>query len=225
MEWTSYGNSEEGNRNSRAKPRRETDAISKREKRTDGWSWSYVIWEDGQKSMNPADVQIAKRNIPLVLPSALFPLVRWPPGIQGVLFIGATRDAVSPNRSMAIKLILRAKRRWDRWKRSRNRWRMGGTREEEKRRGRRKERGWTTPRVTSTILLTPSSFPFDHPTFFSYAFYTHVHSSTYIGTFERFVLSLRFIRLMDLQLPFLFPFVSLANARIWCSAPAALEIP
>lgn len=63
--------------------------------------------------MNPADVQIAKRNIPLVLPSALFPLVRWPPGIQGVLFIGATRDAGSPNRSMAIKLILRAKRRWD----------------------------------------------------------------------------------------------------------------
>lgn len=97
----------------RAKPRRETDAISKREKRTAGWSWSYVIWKDGQKSMNPADVQIAKRNIPLVLPSALFPLVRWPPGIQGVLFIGATRDAGSPNRSMAIKLILRAKRRWD----------------------------------------------------------------------------------------------------------------
>ena len=37
-------------------------------------------------------------------------------GIQGVLFIGATRDAGWPNRFVAIKLILRAKRRWDRGK-------------------------------------------------------------------------------------------------------------
>lgn len=129
----------------RAKPRRETDAISKREKRTAGWSWSYVIWKDGQKSMNPADVQIAKRNIPLVLPSALFPLVRWPPGIQGVLFIGATRDAGSPFHGYKINLA--CKTEMGRWKRSRNRWRMGRTREEEKRRVEEKKEG--EPRLES----------------------------------------------------------------------------
>lgn len=91
---------------------------------------------------------------------------------------------------------------------------MGGTREEEKRRVEEKKEG--EPRLESPrrFFLHPRRSLLTIQRFFSYAFYTHVHSSTYIGTFERFVLFLRFIRLMDLQLPFLFPFVSLANARI-----------
>ena len=66
--------------------------------------------------------------------------------IRGVLFIGATRDAGWPNRFVAIKLILRAKRRWDREEEVETDGERGGSREGERERereakARRRERG------------------------------------------------------------------------------------
>lgn len=60
--------------------------------------------------MNPADVQIAKRNIPRFFLPPFFRRLNVVYSPYSVPFIAMTRD---PERFVAIKLILRAKRRWE----------------------------------------------------------------------------------------------------------------
>ena len=107
-----------------------------------------------------------------------------PGGIQGVLFIGATRDAGWPNRFVAIKLILRAKRRWDRGKEVETDGERGGPHKGERERERRgeekrrrlEEEKEGEPRL-NPILLAPSFIP-DHRRFFYAPLFIHTRVCT-----------------------------------------------